>query len=139
MKGFLLDTTVASEGRKGGRINPNVSAWFESVTDDDIYLSVLVVGEIRKAVELARPNDPVKAQALEGWLAGLEREYADRVLPITPAVADQWGRLAALRPLPTTDGLLAATALVHDLTFVTCNVADVAHTGVTLLDPFIST
>ena len=137
MKGFLLDTNVLSERRKGPRSNPHVSAWFDSVADDELFLSVLVVGEIRKGVELARPNDPIKARALETWLAGLKQVYGDHLLPITPTVADQWGRLAALRPLATTDGLLAATALVHNLTFVTRNVADVAHTGVTLLNPFI--
>lgn len=136
MKGYLLDTNVASETRKGRRTDANVSQWLESVVDADLFLSVLVIGEIRKGIELARPNDPVKARALEGWLAGLEARFGERVLPITPVVADQWGRLGAIRPLSTVDGLLAATAMVHDLTLVTRNVADVAHTGVRLLNPF---
>ena len=136
MRGFLLDTNVASETRKGRRIDTNVLTWFDSVDDNDIFLSVLVVGEIRKAIELARPKDPVKARALEGWLAGLEQRFGDRVLPITPTVADQWGRLSAIRPLSTVDGLLAATAIVHNLTLVTRNVIDVAHTGAKLLNPF---
>ena len=101
-----------------------------------MFLSVLLIGEIRKGIEQARSKDPVKARALEGWLTGLERQFGDRVLPITPAVADQWGRLSAIRPLSTVDGLLAATAMVHDLTLVTRNVTDVAHTGVTLLNPY---
>lgn len=137
MRGYLLDTNVASETRKGQRINANVSAWLESVDDNDMFLSVLVIGEIRKGIEQARPKDPVKARALEGWLTGLEHRYGDRMLSITPTVADQWGRLSAIRPLATVDGLLAATAIVHDLTLVTRNVNDVAHTGVTLLNPFI--
>lgn len=136
MSGFLLDTNVASERRKGPRINPGVSAWYQSVEDADLFLSVLVLGEIRKGVERARPNDPVKARALEHWLVGLEQKYGDRVLPVTATVADQWGRLSAIRPISTVDGLLAATALVHDLTLVTRNVSDVAHTGVKLLNPF---
>ncbi len=136
MKGYLLDTNVVSEARKGGRTDAHVRAWLESVDDDDLFLSVLVVGEIRKGIEQARSKDPRKARALEGWLAGLVQRYDERVLPITPAVADQWGRLSALRPLSTVDGLLAATAMVHRLTLVTRNVADVAHTGVTLLNPF---
>ena len=136
MKGYLLDTNVASETRKGRRTDANVSRWLESVVDADLFLSVLVIGEIRKGIELARPNDPVKARSLEGWLVGLEARFGERVLPITPAVADQWGRLCAIRPLSTVDGLLAATAMVHDLTLVTRNVADVAHTGVRLLNPF---
>ncbi len=136
MRGYLLDTNVASERRKGRRIDANVLAWFESVDDDDVFLSVLVIGEIRKSIEQARSKDPVKARALQGWLSGLEQRYGDRVLPITPTVADQWGRLGAIRPLSTVDGLLAATAMVHDLTLVTRNVSDVAHTGVNLLNPF---
>jgi len=136
VSGFLLDTNVASETRKGQRIDPGILAWLESVADADLFLSVLVVGEIRRGVEQARRRDPVKARALEAWLGGLEQKYADRVLPVTTTVVDHWGRLSAIRPISTVDGLLAATALAHDLTFVTRNVSDVAHTGVKLLNPF---
>ena len=136
MSGFLLDTNVLSESRKGPRINPGVSAWFQSVDDFDLFLSVLVLGEIRKGVEHARANDPIKARALERWLVGLEQGYDDRILPVTADVAEQWGHLSAIRPISTVDGLLAATAMVHDLTLATRNVSDVAHTGVKLLNPF---
>ena len=137
MSGYLLDTNVASELRKGSRANAGVLGWFESVEDSDLFLSVLVAGEIRKGVEQARLTDPAKAQALDLWLARLERQYADRMLPVTPAVADRWGRLSAIRPISTVDCLLAATALVHDMTLLTRNVADVASTGVKLLNPFV--
>jgi predicted nucleic acid-binding protein len=136
VSGFLLDTNVASETRKGPRTHPAVSVWYQSVEDADLYLSVLVLGELRKGVERARPHDAVKARALERWLLGIEQNYSDRVLPVTATVADQWGRFSAIRPISTVDGLLAATALVHDLTLVTRNVSDVAHTGVKLLNPF---
>ena len=136
MSGYLLDTNVVSETRKGRRTNAGVLAWLTRVEDSGLFLSVLVVGEIRQGIEQARLKDPVKARALEGWLVGLEQNYGDRVLPVTTPVADQWGRLSAIRPISTVDGLLAATALVHDLTFVTRNVTDVAHTGVKLLNPF---
>jgi predicted nucleic acid-binding protein len=138
MSGFLLDTNVAGEMRKVRRADPGVVGWLESVDAAELFLSVLVVGEIRKGVELVRPQDPVKARALERWLAELERSFGDRVLPVTTAIADRWGRLCALRPTSTTDGLLAATALVHDLTLVTRNLADVDHTGARLLNPFVS-
>ncbi len=136
MSGFLLDTNVASEARKGPRTDPGVSAWLDSVDDGDLFLSVLVLGEIRDGIERARPHDAVKARALELWVAGLEQKFADRTLPVTASVADQWGRLKAVRPISTVEGLLAATALVHGLTLVTRNVADVAHTGVKVLNPF---
>ena len=138
MSGYLLDTNVAGEARKRERANPNVLAWFETVEDGELFLSVLVLGEIRKGVEQARRTDPRRALALERWLKGLERSYSDRVLPVGAAVADQWGRLSAERSLSTVDGLLAATALVHNLTLVTRNVRHVAHTSVGLLNPFES-
>ena len=78
-----------------------------------------MIGEIRKGIGLARPNDPGKARPLAGWLAGLEASFGQRVLPITPVVADQWGRLCAIRAVSTADGLLAATVMLPDLTLVT--------------------
>ena len=138
MSGYLLDTNVASETRKGPRADAGVVSWLEGVEDAGLFLSVLVVGEIRKGVEQVRPRDPVKARALEVWLDGLERKFGDRVLPVTMAIADQWGRLGAIRPISTVDGLLAATALIHDLVLVTRNVTNVGHTGVRLLNPFVS-
>jgi toxin FitB len=136
VNGYLLDTNVVSEGRKGKRANPNVQGWLDSVDDEALFLSVLVLGEIRKGIEQARPQDSAKVRALERWLSGLERMYADRILPISASIADRWGRLSALRPIDPVDGLLAATALIHNLTFVTRNIAHVAHTGVKILNPF---
>ena len=75
---------------------------------------------------------------LEGWLTGLIASYADRVLPVTSTVAQEWGRLTAAGQTPLVDGLMAATAKVHRLTFATRNVADVARTGVRVVNPFES-
>lgn len=136
MTGYLLDTNVASEARKGPRTDPNVQAWLESANDGELYLSVLALGEIRKGIEQARSRDPIKARALERWIAKLETIFADRILPVTAEIAERWGRLGAVRPIAAIDGLLAATALVHELVFVTRNVSDVAHTGVDVLNPF---
>jgi predicted nucleic acid-binding protein len=102
--------------------------WFESVDEGELFLSVLVLGEIRRGVEQVRSSDPAKATTLEQWLNHTEQTYADRILPITANIAAEWGRLSAIRPFSTVDGLLAATALVHDLTFVTRNVQHVSHT-----------
>jgi toxin FitB len=136
VKGYLLDTNIVSEVRKGKRANSNVQAWLDSVEDEALFLSVLVLGEIRKGIERARPQDSAKARALERWLAGLERTYGDRILTVNISIADRWGQLSALRPIDPVDGLLAATALTHNLTFVTRNVLHVAHTGVKILNPF---
>ncbi len=135
---FLLDTNVISELRKGARANASVRAWFGSVPDDELYLSVLVIGELRQGVERLRGRDPKTTQRLERWVLALTADFADRILPLDARVADIWGRLNVPDPLPTVDGLLAATALVYDFTLVTRNVRDVKRTGVRCLDPFAS-
>ena len=132
---FLLDTNVLAEIRKP-RPHPAVAAWYEEAGDDELFLSVLVVGEIQQGVTRLRRKDPRQAAVYEAWLGKLRREFADRVLPVSQDVALAWGRLAAGDPLPVVDGLLAATALVHGLTMVTRNVADFEPTGVALLNPF---
>ena len=133
---WLIDTNIISEVRKGARCDPNVAAWYDAIGDADIYLSVLVLGEIRKGIERARAGDPPRAAALEKWLETLLRSFADRVLPVDQPVADEWGRMSATRPLSTVDALLAATAKVHRLTLVTRNVADVVDLGADVLNPF---
>ena len=133
---FLLDTNVISEVRKGGRCNGRVAAWFAGVRDADLFISVIVTGEIRKGVERLRRRDPRQAEILERWLEEIVQSYADRVLPIDARVADAWGRLGAVRPVPVIDGLLAATARVHEMTLVTRNASDVDGLGVAVLNPF---
>jgi len=136
---YLIDTNIISEVRKGTRCDAHVSAWYASVADEDLFLSTLVLGEIRKGVELARPRDPGKAVALERWLREVESAFNGRVLGIDNAVSDQWGRMSAIRPLPVIDGLLAATALTNGLTLVTRNDRDVAGLGATVFNPFKGT
>jgi predicted nucleic acid-binding protein len=133
---FLIDTNIISEVRKGPRCNANVAAWFAAIDEGDLFLSVLVLGEIRKGIELARPRDPAKAKALEVWLAAVDGAFGERILPVDRAVADLWGRMSGRRPISTVDGLLAATASVHGLTLVTRNEADVARLGAKVLNPF---
>ena len=133
---FLIDTSIIFEIRKGARCDAGVSAWYASVADEDLFLSTLVLGEIRKGVELARPRDADRALALERWLGDVEAAFDGRVLGIDNAVSDQWGRMSAIRPLPVIDGLLAATALTHGLTLVTRNDRDVAGLGAMVLNPF---
>jgi predicted nucleic acid-binding protein len=136
MTGYLLDTNIVSELRKGGRADPNVIAWFQTIREDELYLSVLVLGEVRSGVERVRPRDPGQAEALERWLLALKSDHADRILPVTGGIADRWGRLSAGDPPSVVDCLMAATALENDLTLVTRNVSDVRRTGVKLLNPF---
>ena len=133
---YLIDTNIISEVRKGARCDARVAAWYASIADDDLFLSTLVLGEIRKGVELARPRDSAKAAALERWLRDLEAAFDGRVFGIDNAVSDQWGRMSAIRGLPVMDGLLAATALINGLTLVTRNDRDVAGLGATVFNPF---
>ena len=133
---YLLDTNVISEVRKGERCDPHVTDWYASIADADLFLSTLVLGEIRKGVELARVHDPGKAAALEQWLGQVEVAFDGRVLGIDNAVAHRWGRMSALRPTPVVDCLLAATAAVNRLTLVTRNDGDVAGLGAKVLNPF---
>ena len=133
---FLLDTNVVSELRRPNR-NPRVSAWFEQVDSSELFLSVLVAGEVRQGIErLRRRGDDEQAGVFERWLAALKEDYADRLLAISTAVAERWGRLNAVKPLPVIDGLLAATAIEHDLTLVTRDDATLASSGARLLNPW---
>jgi predicted nucleic acid-binding protein len=133
---YLIDTNIISEVRKGERCDKHVAAWYASITDEDLFLSTLVLGEIRKGVELARIRDPDKATALERWLRQVETAFDGRVLGIDNAVSDQWGRMSAIRPIPVIGGLLAATAVTNGLTLVTRNDRDIAGLGAVVLNPF---
>jgi hypothetical protein len=132
---WLVDTNILSELRKGDRAPTGVRAWFDGAAEDELFTSVLVLGELRRGLESIRRRDLPSALALEQWLGRLTDTFGDRILPIDMAIADRWGRLNVPDPIPTVDSLLAATALVHDLTLVTRNTRDVERTGVRLLDP----
>ena len=135
---FLLDTNVISEVRKGRRSDSNVSNWYTGVGESQLYISSLTIGEIRKGIELARRRHDVdQAEALEAWLHTVVNGYSGRVLTVDAQVADTWGQMSAIRPIPVVDALLAATAQVHDLILVTRNVSDVEGLGVKVLNPFL--
>jgi toxin FitB len=135
--GYLLDTNIVSEIRKRERCHPNVRRWFAPLEDDAIFLSVLVVGEIRHGIELIRRRDEVAGRALDRWLKGLERRFEERILPVTVEICERWGRIGLDQPLPPIDGLLAATALHHGLTLVTRNTTHVERSGAEVLNPFV--
>ena len=135
---FLIDTNIISEVRKGRKCNPDVARWYEGIKDESLYLSVLVIGEIRKGVKRVRLKDTAQANALESWLMAVAKAFGDRILPVDRAVADEWGRLGSSRPLPVIDGLLAATAKVHRMTLVTRNTTDIVDLDVRVLNPFES-
>lgn len=133
---YLVDTNVLSESRKGQRADPGVVSWFAEVSDDEIYVSVLTVGELRRGVDSIERRDADTARVLNRWLRGLVDGFSERLLPVDKAVAEEWGRMNAAQSLPVIDTLLAATAKVHGLTLVTRNTKDVARTGIRCLNPF---
>jgi predicted nucleic acid-binding protein len=134
--GYLLDTNVVSELRKGGRADPHVRAWFEEHLAEQLWLSVLVVGELRRGVELLRRRDAQAGEVLSDWLQMVTTDFGDRILPVTIEVSERWAMLNVPDPLPVIDGLLAATALERDLVLVTRNTGDVVRTGVAVFNPF---
>jgi toxin FitB len=130
---YLVDTNILSEARRG---SAEARVWLRSVDPATIYLSVVTLGEIMKGIALKLGGDPPLAAALTLWLERLRHEHAARILPIDDRVVLRWGRLAAARPRGMADGLIAATAIVHDKIVVTRNVADFADTGIAIVNPW---
>jgi predicted nucleic acid-binding protein len=113
-----------------------VRRWISSTAADSLYVSVLVIAEIRRGVQRLERRDPEQAAVYEAWLDTVLRDYAGRILSVDVEAADEWGRMSVPDPVPVVDGLMAATAKVRGMTFVTRNTADVERAGVSLLDPF---
>jgi len=135
----LLDTCVLSEIRHP-RGNSAVRDAVLASRDNDLFISVLTLGELAKGVALLDAGQ--RQQELNAWLTGLEQQYADRILDITGDIVRVWGELTAAaqrngRVVPATDGLIAATALHHGLQVMTRNVDDFAPTGVRILNPWM--
>lgn len=133
MRGYLLDTNVVSELVKR-QPNPGVLEWI--AREAESFLSVLTIGELERGARLLQQRDVLRAERLAHWIEGLRISHAEKILPIDVEVAASWARLPAQRTLPVIDGLLAATAVVHDLTVVTRNTKDFADTGARTVNPF---
>ena len=132
---ILLDTMVLSELRKA-RPNPRVVSYLKSQAPDAVFVSAMTIGEIEAGIEKQRGAAPEFAAELAQWLALMELQFADAILPVTPAIAKLWGRLCVQTGNKGIDNLIAATALCHNLTVVSRNVRDFEPTGVRVLNPF---
>jgi len=132
---YLIDTNVISELRKKDKADPGVLNFFEEA--QNLYLSVITIGELRRGVELIRHRgDRQQAVLLEEWLETVLADYADHILDFTIFEAQVWGKLRVPNPHNALDKQIAAIALSYELTLVTRNVKDFFDTGVSLLNPF---
>ncbi len=134
----LLDTCVLSELRKADG-NSGVHRAVQRIPDDNLFVSVISIGEITKGVELL--EDGKRKLALRNWLQTLERDYISRIIPIDPETAHIWGELTAVarkrgRTVASSDGLIAATARRHGLHIMTRNTKDFEATGAVLINPW---
>jgi len=136
---YLLDTCVISEIIRK-RPHAGVVKWLENCDESGIYLSVLTIGEIQKGI--ARLEDGDRKASIQRWLNNdLGNRFEGRILPVDTEVATAWGWMqgeAELRgeSIPTVDGLLAATAMVHNLALVTRNEKDVSNSGARIINPW---
>lgn len=132
---FLLDTVIISELRKT-RPDTGVLRWISGQQDSQLFLSVVTLGEIEKGIERQRKVAPEFAAELAAWIEELIQLYADRILPVTPGIARNWGRLSARLGNDGADLLIAATAQEHGLVVITRNASDFEPTGVKVLNPY---
>ena len=132
---YLLDTMVLSELRKK-ECDPNVIQWFSDKADQELFISVVSIGEIAKGIAQQDKRDQAFAQKLRQWLDKLLLVYSERILPVDIPVARRWGEISAQAQNSGVDILLAATALEHNLTVVTRNEKHFAATSVKIINPW---
>ena len=133
---YLLDTVVLSELRKPER-NAGVTTWFNGKKDNELFLSALTIGEIRRGICQQEKKNPQFAARLSEWLDSLLFLYGDRILPISTQIALEWEVISAQTGNCSADGLIAATAKVHHLTVVTRNIKHFEITGVPCHNPWV--
>lgn len=130
---YLIDTNVLSEARRG---RSEARDWLRAVDPDQVFLSVVTLGEIMKGASQKAHTDAAAAASLHHWLEQLRVDHALRILPINDEVALEWVRIAAIRPRGMADALIAATAAVHRKAVVTRNVSDFKDLGVSIINPW---
>lgn len=136
---YLVDTDVISEARKGEKGNAGVRQFFQDVerNGDPLYLSAITIGELRQGVESIRHRgDDAQPRVLERWLNGVTNKFGNAILPFDEQIAEIWGRLRVPNAENPLEKLIAATALINDLTVITRSTSHFAPTGVRVLNPF---
>lgn len=131
---YLLDTNVVSELRKH-KPHGAVLSWIEKIPDDSLYVSAVTLGELQSGIEMTREQNAAKAREIELWLDEVAQSY--NVLAVDAAIFRRWGQLMHRRAdHHLEDALIAATALVRELTVATRNVDDFKRFGVAMVNPF---
>ncbi len=131
---YLLDTNVVSELRRS-RPNRGVMEWMGRVRPADLYLSAVTLGELQAGIEITREQDQSRAEEIEAWLGRVLLAFD--VLPLDETAFRQWARLRHRQSETLTyDAMIAAIAIVNQLTIVTRNVRDFEQLGVPVLNPF---
>ena len=131
---YILDTNVVSELRRR-RPNPNVTHWLSGVSTEQLFLAAVTFGELQSGVEMTRRQDPEKALAIEAWIDDVAESYS--IVPMDEAIFRRWARLMHRQSDDLLeDAMIAATALVRNMTVVTRNVRDFSRFSVPTLNPF---
>jgi predicted nucleic acid-binding protein len=133
---ILVDTNVISELRRGRNAHSHVVSWFAAISPERVFTSVIVLGEIRRGIELVSRRDKPQAEALAQWYDTVRERLGNRILVIDEQVVTVWARISVPDVLPAYDGLIAATALLHGLTVATRNTRDYHRAGVQVVNPW---
>ena len=137
---YILDTCVISELVKT-KPDLRVSEWIRSKDEENLFLSVITIGEIQKGISKL-PGGRKKKQQLQNWLSKeLRGRFKDRILEITLEIALIWGQVLGAcekrgLTLPAIDSLIASQGIFHKMTIVTRNISDMEPSGVKLFNPW---
>ena len=138
---YLIDTCVISELIKA-KPHLGVIEWFNKVDENLLFLSVITIGELEKGISKLGLNESNKRSKIEKWFKkDLIPRFENRIIPIDSEIALKWGLVLGENEkngikIPVLDGLIGATALVHNLTVVTRNVEDINFTGALIINPW---
>jgi predicted nucleic acid-binding protein len=141
---YLLDTNVLSEMRKASRtrassakMDPRVEGWVNSVSPEDLHVSVVTILELERGFHLLKQRDLAQAEVIRLWVRNrVLPSFDGRILPVDLAIAQRCATFVTPSPIEYRDSLIAATALVHGMTVVTRNVRHFEPTGAALLNPW---